>query len=189
MYPSARYGRNKTRFVAVPPELDTNSGSVPLIRAALTAGLFPKILAIDPANNQMRTISNNQQASFHPSSVNFGKKPADFGVNHLAYFTLMHSKRLYAWETGPVDDMAMLLLCGECEFKLISDSAIIDRKIKFRISPKSNIALKFLRIQLWSLLAHQFRGKPLTESQVLWNEIAMLVLGKVKLVAGEVGID
>ncbi|KAH0590581.1 hypothetical protein H2248_000717 [Termitomyces sp. 'cryptogamus'] len=185
----ARYGRNKTRFVAVPPELDTNSGSVPLIRAALTAGLFPKILAIDPANNQMRTISNNQQASFHPSSVNFGKKPADFGVNHLAYFTLMHSKRLYAWETGPVDDMAMLLLCGECEFKLISDSAIIDRKIKFRISPKSNIALKFLRIQLWSLLAHQFRGKPLTESQVLWNEIAMLVLGKVKLVAGEVGID
>ncbi|KAG6911865.1 hypothetical protein DXG01_000112 [Tephrocybe rancida] len=181
----ARYGRNRTRFVTVPPELNTNSSSVSLINAALTAGLFPKILAIDPTNGQMRTISNNQHASFHPSSVNFGKKPKDFGVNHLAYFTLMHSKRLYAWETGPVDDMAMLLLCGECDFKLISDSAFIDRKIKYRIPPKSNIALKFLRTQLWSLLAHQFRGKPLTESQILWNEIAMLVLGKVKLEAEE----
>ncbi|KAG6879737.1 hypothetical protein C0992_012340 [Termitomyces sp. T32_za158] len=114
----ARYGRNKTRFVVVPTEFDTNSNSVPLINAALTAGLFPKILAIDPTNGQTRTISNNQQASFHPSSVNFGKKPADFGVNHLTYFTLMHSKRLYVRETGPVDDMAVLLLCGDCDYKV-----------------------------------------------------------------------
>ncbi|GLB36275.1 putative P-loop containing nucleoside triphosphate hydrolase protein [Lyophyllum shimeji] len=176
----ARYGRHRTRFVSVPPELDVNSGNVSLINAALTAGLFPKILAIDPSNGQMRTISNNQQALFHPSSVNFGKKISEFGVYHLAYFTLMHSKRLYAWETGPVDDMAMLLLCGECDFKLISDSAFIDRKIKFRIPPKSNIALKFLRSQLGSLLAHQFRGKTLSESQLLWNELAMMVLGKIK---------
>ncbi|KAF5377628.1 hypothetical protein D9615_005290 [Tricholomella constricta] len=181
----ARYGRNRTRFVSVPPELDVNSTSVPLINAALAAGLFPKILAIEGSNGQMRTISNNQHASFHPSSVNFGRKATDIGANHLAYFTLMHSKRLYAWETGPVDDMSMLLLCGECDFKIISDSAFIDRKIKFRISPKSNIALKFLRTQLGSLLAHQFRGKTLTESQILWNEISLMALGKVKLDAEE----
>ncbi|KAG6867810.1 hypothetical protein C0993_010744 [Termitomyces sp. T159_Od127] len=82
----ARYGRNKTRFVLVPPELDTNSNSVLLINAALTAGLFPKILVVDPANSQMRTVSNNQQASFHPSSVNFGKKPADFGIPSVYTF-------------------------------------------------------------------------------------------------------
>ncbi|KAG6820381.1 hypothetical protein H0H93_001352 [Arthromyces matolae] len=177
----ARYGRNKTRFVAVPPELDANSNSVPLINAALTAGLFPKILAIDSTNGQMRTISNNQHAAFHPSSVNFGKKALDFGVNHLSYFTLMHSKRLYAWETGPVDDMAILLLCGDCDFKLISDSAFIDRKVKFTLPPKSSIALKLLRNRLWAILAHQFRGKTLTETQVLWRDIAMLVLGKIKV--------
>ncbi|KAG5648099.1 hypothetical protein DXG03_007134 [Asterophora parasitica] len=159
----ARYGRSRTRFVSVPPELDVNSTSIPLINAALTAGLFPKILTIDPTNGQMRTIPNNQHAFIHPS----------------------HSKRLYAWETGPVDDMAMLLLCGECDFKIISDSAFIDRKIKFRISPKVNIALKFLRTQLASLLAHQFRGKILTESQILWNEKALMVLGKVKVDAEE----
>lgn len=31
----------------------------------------------------------------------------------------MHSKRLYAWETGPVDDTALALLCGDiADFKV-----------------------------------------------------------------------
>jgi len=92
-----------------------------------------------------------------------------------------HSKKLYAWETGPADDIAMLLLCGETDFKLVSNSASIDRKIKFRVSPKANIALKSLRNQLGSLLALQFRGKLLTESQILWNETALAVLGKERV--------
>ncbi|KAJ7786454.1 P-loop containing nucleoside triphosphate hydrolase protein [Mycena metata] len=154
----ARYGRNRVRFVMVPPELDLNASNVALLNAALTAGLYPKILSLN--NGQMRTISNNQQAFFHPSSVNFGRNPVDFGVNHLAYFTLMHSKKLYAWETGPVDDVAIALLCGDADFKLISNTAFIDRnKIKYQVSPKSNIALKFLRTHLASILAQQFRSK------------------------------
>ncbi|KAJ7361605.1 P-loop containing nucleoside triphosphate hydrolase protein [Mycena albidolilacea] len=177
----ARYGRNRTRFVTVPQELDANSNNVFLLNAALTAGLYPKILSIDQHNGQMRTISNNQQASFHPSSVNFGRKPIDFGVNHLAYFTLMHSKKLYAWETGPVDDVALVLLCGDADFKLVSNAAFIDRKVKFQVPPKCNIALKFLRTHLASILAQQFRNRPLTETAVHWNEIATSVLSKERL--------
>ncbi|KAJ7706044.1 P-loop containing nucleoside triphosphate hydrolase protein [Mycena rosella] len=177
----ARYGRNRMRFVTVPPELDLNPSNANLLNAALTAGLYPKILSIDPSNGQMRTISNNQHASFHPSSVNFGRKPTDFGVNHLAYFTLMHSKKLYAWETGPVDDLALLLLCGDADFKLVSNAAFIDRKIKYQMSPKVLLVLKHLRMHLASILAQQFRSKPLVESQVLWSDIASSVLGKEKL--------
>lgn len=73
----------------VPHDLDSNSSNVDLLNAALVAGLYPKILSVDSQTGQMRTILNNQQASFHPSSINFGRKPTDFGVNHLAYFTLM----------------------------------------------------------------------------------------------------
>lgn len=131
---SARYSRNKTRFVSLPSQLDCNSSNTFMLDAALTAGLYPKILAIDNTTGQMKTITNNQPASFHPSSVNFKRKPTTFGVQHLSYFTLMcfssdakknyiltsnrHSKKLYAWETGPVDDVAMFLLCGECDFRV-----------------------------------------------------------------------
>ncbi|KAK7694503.1 hypothetical protein QCA50_001689 [Cerrena zonata] len=116
----ARYNRGRPRFVVVPPAYDLNTSNPFIVNAALVAGLYPKVLAVD--HDGMRTITNNQVASFHPSSVNFGRKPKDFGVNHLSYFTLMQSKRLYAWETGPVDDLALILLCGEAEFKLMADS-------------------------------------------------------------------
>lgn len=186
----SRYGRNRTRFVAVPHHLDINSANYALLNAALVAGLYPKVLSIDPSNGQMRTVSNNQPAAFHPSSVNFRKKPQDFGVNHLSYFTLMHSKKLYAWETGPVDDMALLLLCGEVDFKLISNSTFLDRKIRFQIPSKCNIALKFLRTQLVGLLSTQFRIKPLSESQYKWNELSLMILGKVKPEeGGELGVN
>ncbi|KAI0757146.1 P-loop containing nucleoside triphosphate hydrolase protein [Daedaleopsis nitida] len=177
----SRYGRSKTRFVTVPPDLDVNAGNAAMVHAALAAGLYPKILAVEPLKREMRTITNNQPASFHPSSVNFKRRLGDFGVNHLCYFTLMHSKKLYAWETGPVEDMALLLLCGDAEFKLMADSAAIDRKVRFRITPKTSVALKLLRSQLGAILAAQFRTRPLTESQIRWNEIAMMILGKVKL--------
>ena len=50
------------------------------------------------------------------------------------------------------------------------------------MSPKANVALKYLRIQLASLLASQFRGKTLMETQVIWSQTALMVLGKEKVV-------
>ncbi|TFK30567.1 pre-mRNA-splicing factor ATP-dependent RNA helicase prp22 [Coprinopsis marcescibilis] len=176
----SRYSRNRTRFIQIPPELDLNSKNAFLINAALVAGLYPKVLAIDPKIGHMKTISNNQTVAFHPSSINFGRKPSDFGVHHLTYFTLMHSKKLYAWETGPVDDLAMLLLCGETDFKLSADSASIDRKIRFQVPAKTNVAIKFLREQLLKLLSMQFAGQPVVESQLQWYDLAIVVLGKVR---------
>ncbi len=35
------------------------------------------------------TITNNQAVALHPSSVNVGRRPRDFGVNYLSYFTIM----------------------------------------------------------------------------------------------------
>ncbi|KAF9474475.1 P-loop containing nucleoside triphosphate hydrolase protein [Pholiota conissans] len=176
----ARFSRNRTQFVTPPPELDVNSQNL-ILNAALTAGLYPKMLSLDRKNAHLHTIANNQHAFLHPSSVNFGRNLLEFGVNHLAYFTLMHSKKLYAWETGPVDDLAMILLCGECDFKLASNMAFIDRRLKFTSSPKTNIALKILRERLANLMSLQFQGKTLTDSQAKWMEIGILALSHAKL--------
>lgn len=219
-----RYGRGKVRFVAVPAMFDQNSNKEYILNAALVAGLYPKVLTVEPGSGQLRTLSNNQPASFHPSSVNFHRRPKDFSANHLCYFTLMsvditwrfflelcshsyvlyrHSKKLYAWESSPIDDLAMFLLCGDADFKvrflsfpkrrllisinrfvlalyqLSSNSAFLDRKIKFNVAPKTNMALKLLRARLLSVLAIQMRGKSLSPGQQRWNELALLVLSKI----------
>jgi len=77
--------------VFLPPEFDTYSENNVLINAALTAGLYPKILKVDltDAIGQLSTVTNSQAVAFHPSSVNFRRRPQDFGVNHLAFFTIM----------------------------------------------------------------------------------------------------
>lgn len=91
----ARYGRSKTRFATIPPDLDVNAGNAAIVHAALVAGLYPKILAVDVLKGEMKTITNNQPASFHPSSVNFKRRLPEFGVNHLSYFTLMRVLSYY----------------------------------------------------------------------------------------------
>lgn len=179
----ARYSRNKTRFIPVPAHLDVNALNVAHMNAALVAGLYPKVLTVDLEKRQMRTISNNQAAFFHPSSINFGRKPHELGAHHLAYFTLMHSKKLYVWETAPVEDLAMVLLCGDVDVKLIANYLSLDRnKVRHQVSPKLNIALKHLRHHLSQVLALEFKGKPLQETGVLWKQLAMDILGKVKVV-------
>ena len=97
----ARYSRNKTRFINVPEEYNSNTtDNMALLNAALCAGLYPKLLALDYSNSiqQMRTLGNNQPVAFHPSSVNFCRKPSDFGSNYLTYFTIMLVIVLTLWD-------------------------------------------------------------------------------------------
>jgi hypothetical protein len=74
-----------------PTELDRNSTNYAIVEAALAAGLYPKILSIvtKAGGERLATITNNQAVAFHPSSVNRGRRPSDFGVNYLCYFTIM----------------------------------------------------------------------------------------------------
>ncbi|KAG1716543.1 hypothetical protein ID866_595 [Astraeus odoratus] len=173
---------NRPRFMSIPADLDKNSDNTSVVNAALAAGLYPKLLSVDTTTGEMRTISNNQTTTFHPSSVNFRKRPKDLAVNYLAYYTLMHSKKLYAWEATPVDDLTILLVCGDIDFKLASDSVVVDRRIRYRLTPKANVAMKILRRQLSNILTQKFNRKPLTESQNRWYEVAMNALGHPKQV-------
>lgn len=104
------------------------------------------------------------------------------GVNHLVYFTIMQSRKLYAWETGAVDDRALILMCGDADFKvrapdvrhetslilacpacpekITSTSLYIDRqRIRFIVpDAKSLLALRVLREQLNRLINASFRS-------------------------------
>lgn len=63
----------------------------------------------------------------------------------------------------------------------MSDTAIVDRKAKYCLTPRANVAMKILRMQLSSILAQQFRGKTLMVSQIQWHKLAMVALGRTRL--------
>ncbi|OCF60762.1 DEAH box polypeptide 36 [Kwoniella mangroviensis CBS 10435] len=175
----ARFSRGvRTRFVNVPPEFNINGADVNILGGALAAGLYPKLLSLDPSSGGgLKTIINQQPVAIHPSSVNFKVPKSDFGTNYLAYFTIMQSKRLYAWETGPVDDKALALLCGDiADFRIPASSLHLDRKIRYHVSPKTAIAIKLLREQFAAAMSTRLRGKKSTEGQERWFELGMKCL-------------
>lgn len=178
----ANYG--KPKFMSIPADLDVNSSSLSMIHATLAAGLYPKLLHIDAKTFQLKTIGNNQPTSIHPSSVNFRVKMSELvrgASSYMLYYTMMQSKKLYAWETGLMDDKAVYMLCGDGEFRLASNSLYIDRQ-RVRIAsadPKTLVALKTLREGLGRLMKASFRnpGKEWTEAQQKLFELACKVLG------------
>jgi len=64
---------------------------------------------------------------------------------------------------------------------LLADTISIDRKLRFQVPPRVNLALKILREQLGNLLAQQYQGKVLSELHNFWKEIGLLAMGHVKV--------
>ncbi|GAA5869867.1 hypothetical protein JCM3774_000517 [Rhodotorula dairenensis] len=146
---STRYGKSRTKFVRAPADLDKASRDPRTVMACLAASMYPKLLVIDPQNGSLRTLANSAPAAIHPSSVNFAPgRRVDFGqgTRFAAFFQAMHTKKLYIWDSGAVDELAVHLLCGNADFQLPAQSISIDRKIRTRLEdPKSALAIRFLR--------------------------------------------
>jgi len=107
----------------------------------------------------------------------------------------MQSKKLYAWETGPVEDRALALLCGDqADFRVSQGSLLrlfrdrshicqifasslqVDRKIRYHVEPKSALAIKLLREQFASAMSTRLRGKSLSERQEKWFDLGLICL-------------
>ncbi|CAE6438679.1 unnamed protein product [Rhizoctonia solani] len=186
-----RFQRQRTKVMELPESISSPNTDVGLVQAALTAGMFPKIISIDSASGHMQTIGNNRPVAFHPSSVNFRRAPREFKSSYLCYFSLMQvaqitqrpltnflgrqAKKLYASETGPASDLSLILLCGDCEFKPSSELVVVDRKLKYRVSGKTLLALKALKGKLASNMALRLRSKQsdATSEADLWSTLAL----------------
>ncbi|KDE09069.1 hypothetical protein MVLG_00787 [Microbotryum lychnidis-dioicae p1A1 Lamole] len=164
---STRYGKSRTRFVRVPNELDTYSRDPKAVMACLAASMYPKLLVIDPQSGQMKTLAKNTPAAIHPSSVNFAPgRRVDFGGSKfVAFFTAMHTHKLYVWESGTVDERAVYLLCGNADTQLAAHSLSIDRKIRIRLEPKTSIAMRLLRQQWNSFFLAKMKNPTMTTSE------------------------
>ncbi|CCO28705.1 putative helicase C15C4.05 [Rhizoctonia solani AG-1 IB] len=137
-----RFQRQRTKIMVLPESISSADVDVGLVQAALTAGMFPKIINIDSA-----------------------------------------TKKLYASETGPASDLSLILLCGDCEFKPSSELAIVDRKLKYRVSGKTLLALKALKAKLASNMASRLRSKQAdtTSEGDIWSTLALELFRSPKL--------
>lgn len=72
-----------------------------------------------------------------------------------------------------------LLLCRRLTFgheQISSSSFILDRKIKYSLSPKASIAVKLIREQFYQVMSLRFKGKKLSDNQQRWFELGLKCL-------------
>ena len=129
----------------------------------------------------MRTLTNNQPAAVHPSSLNARKILATPSAHFVLYHSILFSSRLYAWETALVSDRMVLLVGGEAEFKHTSRSVFLDhnRVRAGTLDAPSLVALRILRVQLRRMIQDFFHDPSIkwTPEQEKLFELVLSLIG------------
>ena len=176
-----RVRNGRPRLIEIPGHLDENSDEAPVITLALVAAFYPQLLVAEERSMQMRTLTNNQPAAVHPSSLNARKILATPSAHFVLYHSILFSSRLYAWETALVSDRMVLLVGGEAEFKHTSRSVFLDhnRVRAGTLDAPSLVALRILRVQLRRMIQDFFHDPSIkwTPEQEKLFELVLSLIG------------
>ena len=159
-------------FVPVMPQYNENASNDLVIDSIIASSFYPKLLKRE--GKGWRNVANNQSVSLHPTSVN---KSAERPPEWLSFYHIMQSSNKFynAHETSAVEDFALVLLCGDAEFKMYSGVIVIDgNRIRFAVNDwKKMIAIKTLRTEIRNITMQVFKnpGKGLSEWQKGWLDI------------------
>jgi ATP-dependent RNA helicase DHX29 len=165
--------RGRTSFVEVPPESDIHSANEIITTSVIAWAFYPKLLVRD--GKGWRNVANSQSVTLHPSSVNKGSHH-DF--KYLSYYSMMQSggsKFLNALSTTAVQELPLMLLVGDADFKLHAGVITIDgNRLRFRVDEwKNALALKGLRKGMEEIVEGSLRDprKEISPRLRKWMEI------------------
>ncbi|KAL8690220.1 MAG: hypothetical protein Q9218_004283 [Villophora microphyllina] len=178
LYEGERLSINRVRswsstrtFVDIPERYKTNSLDLTL-NAVIAWSFYPKILRRE--GKGWRNVANNQSVSLHVTSVNKGiQNPPKW----LSFYHIMQTsnKSYNAHETNAIEPFALILACGDADFKMYSGVIVVDgNRIRFSIDDwKVMLAIKTLRYNLRQIMAQSFRdpGRQLSVQQQAWLDI------------------
>ncbi|KAG2222294.1 hypothetical protein INT45_006973 [Circinella minor] len=137
--------KRQTKWCKVPQAYNVYARSVPVVNAAIMAGLYPKL-----AERDNEVFYNNKLSGMkiHPSSMLFGRQRM-LSSDFLVYNTVvMNGEQIYLWEATTIDPVAVMLLAADLEIKHKQRRVILDGWMKFDCFARSAALLKFLRTEL-----------------------------------------
>ncbi|KAI9310937.1 P-loop containing nucleoside triphosphate hydrolase protein [Dichotomocladium elegans] len=141
-----RYDRG-IRWCNIPAAYDEYSGSVPVVNAAIMAGLYPKL---GLRKGGMFMNAKHSSMWIHPSSMLHGRESFLFSDFVVYNTVVMNHDTIYLREAAAVDAVAVMLLCADMNIKHKQKLVVLDKWMKFQCYARSAALLKFLRVELVS---------------------------------------
>ncbi|KAF2402338.1 ATP-dependent RNA helicase A [Trichodelitschia bisporula] len=181
------YGRGRP-FVQMPEGADINSDNEVVTTAVIAWSFYPKLLVRD--GKGWRNVANSQSVSLHPSSVN-KRNP---NLKYVSYYSMMQmsGNRPYnAMSTNGVQDLPLMLLAGEAEFKVYAGLVVIDgNRMRWKIDGwKGTIALKVFRKKMEEIVEKKLKAptKDLSPGLKRWMAMFEQVCANASLKDGKRG--
>ncbi|KAG0229491.1 ATP-dependent RNA helicase dhx29, partial [Mortierella sp. GBA43] len=146
-----QYSR-RIQFCPVIPEYNVYERSIPVMNAAIAAGMYPKVMM----RNDKGYVTGSKQETLwiHPSSVNHAKG----GVGGAAvgpdvspwfvYNSLVKSSRMYVWESCRVGQFPLVLFGRELAIKHHAKLVTVDDWVKFKCHAKTAVVFKMMRDEM-----------------------------------------
>ncbi|CAD5122474.1 DgyrCDS10897 [Dimorphilus gyrociliatus] len=145
-----------------------NSSNEKLVRAVLSAGLYPNVVKIRYKDGKpkphcpryvIESESGGKKIHIHKSSVNFLRDI--FSSSWLVYHLKMATDKLYIFNSTPVSPYSLFFFGGQIQFRRERDQdcIVVDDWIVFRCSQKIANLIGELRNELDSLLDYKI-SKP-----------------------------
>jgi ATP-dependent RNA helicase DHX29 len=172
-------GGRQRGFVQVPGDSDENSHNDIITSTVIAWSFYPKLLVRD--GKGWRNVASSRTVSLHPTSVNKGNQKLKF----LSYHSIMQatSKFYNAMSTTSVQELPLILLAGDVDFKLHAGVITVDsNRLRFAVKDwRTAIALKKLRTKLEEVVdwAVQNPGSEMSPELAWWKNIFERVCTKV----------
>ncbi|KAI7866161.1 P-loop containing nucleoside triphosphate hydrolase protein [Spinellus fusiger] len=166
--------KHYVRLCHIPSAYNIYAESVPIVNAAITAGLYPKIASLMRATGSF--ISEKLTMKIHPSSILFGHEKG-LSSEFVAYNTIiMNNDKVYLWEASSIDSIAVMLLATNMEIKHKQRRVVLDHWIHFSCFARSAVLVKLLRTELNNLLAAKMNQPDLDLTSVDQEIMSSMVM-------------
>ncbi|KAF9931562.1 hypothetical protein FBU30_009947 [Linnemannia zychae] len=178
-----RFG-HRISFCPIVEEYNVYQRSIPVLNAAITAGMYPKVMLRNDTLKAYVTGPKQETVYIHPSSVNFVKGGASAAVTGpemspwFIFNSLVKSSRMYVWESCRVGQFPLVLFGGELVVKHHAKLVTVDKWIQFKCHAKTAVVLKTMREELDKILQKRIDDpeKGTTEREELWLEMMVSIL-------------
>ncbi|KAG0002207.1 ATP-dependent RNA helicase dhx29 [Entomortierella chlamydospora] len=175
---------HRISFCPIIPEYNTYQRSIPVLNAAITAGMYPKVMMRNDSLKAYVTGPKQETVWIHPSSVNFAKggaAAAATGPDVSPWFvfnSLVKSTRMYVWESCRVGQFPLVLFGGELAVKHHAKLVTVDKWIQFKCHAKTAVVFKMMREELDKILQKRIDEpeKGTTEREDRWLQMIVAIL-------------
>eukprot|EP00940_MAST-03C_sp_MAST-3C-sp2_P001817 g1817.t1 len=138
---------------------NANARNYALVRAVITAGLYPNVLQIERPNREGAEPSIRARdgvVAIHPVSINFNESRFD-GRRLLVYHEKVKSTKVYVRDCTAITPYSVMLFGGALDVHHRVSVVTVDDWLAFRASPKVAVLMKLLRRKLEKLLRKKIK--------------------------------